>query len=236
MSKHETSASAPELHPHAIGSDPGPHCWRRIGVFGNAQCPELARLAHCRNCPVHAQAGLELLNQPAPDGYLRECTELYAREPRLKQLTPSSAVPFRLGSEWLALPTECFQEITERRLVHSIPRAAAIVLGLVNIRGELLICISLGHLLGLANMPPKNIFRAKYHRLLVLNWMARRVAFPVDEVQGPHRFYAEDVKPPPAALVKANAAYAESVLHWQERTLVLLDPDLLCSALNRNLT
>lgn len=211
-------------------------CWRGIGVYGNGTCPELASHVHCRNCRVHARAALEVLNRPLPAGYLRHWTEHHAAESRPRRLAASSAVPFRIGSEWLALPTKCFQEITERRPIHSIPRARPMVLGLANIRGELLICVSLGHLLGLPDVPPRNFFRANYERLLVLSWLGRRIGFPVNELKGPYRFCLEDVKPPPAALAKANAAYAESVLQWRETTLVLLDPDLLFSALNRNLT
>ncbi len=163
-------------------------------------------------------------------------TEHYAKESKVRQLRPLSAVPFRVGAEWLALPTQCFQEITEWRPIHSIPRSTAIVLGLANIRGELLICISLGHLLGLAHISPRSALRTAYQRLLVFYWMGRRFGLPVDEVHGPHRYYAEDAKPPPAALAKTDTAYAESILEWRERRLVFLDPDLLCSALNRNLT
>lgn len=213
-----------------------PGCWRQTGVYGNRCCPDLALYLHCRNCPVYATAGSAVLQRPVPEDYLRQWTEYYSKERRMRPSTPSSAVPFRVGPEWLALPTECLQEITERRPIHSIPRSPPIVLGLANIRGELLICISPAHLLGLSHIPPRNFLRTGYHRLLVLFWAGRRFGLPVDEVQGPYRFYAEDAKEPPAALTKSDAVYAESLLQWQERTLVLLDPDLLCSALNRNLT
>ena len=43
-----------------------------------------------------------------------------------------------------------YEEIAERRSLHSLPhRRRGIVMGIVNIRGELLICASLGKLLGL---------------------------------------------------------------------------------------
>src|SRR5438445_8021579 len=62
----------------------------------------------------------------------------------------TSAVIFRIHSEWLALPTEAFQEVAERRRIHSLPhRRNGVVLGLVNIRGELLICVDLGRVLGI---------------------------------------------------------------------------------------
>ncbi len=226
----QTAAPAPP------GLRPGAGCWRTVGTYGDRSCPELASWAHCRHCPVQEEATREVLNRPLPEGYLRHWTEKYARETPPGRSPSTSAVPFRIASEWLALPTRCFQEVTERRPIHSLPRSGTVVLGLANMRGELLICVSLGHLLGLANIPPRARIRSHYERLVVLYWAGHRIAFPVDEVQGPYRFYAEDMKPLPGALAKANPAYAESVLQWRTRTAVLLDADLLFSALNRNLT
>jgi Magnesium chelatase, subunit ChlI len=36
-------------------------CWNQIGVFGDGTCPELAKVIHCRNCPVYAAGGRSLL-------------------------------------------------------------------------------------------------------------------------------------------------------------------------------
>jgi len=217
-------------HPEQAGG-----CWRLIGVFGDRRCPELARHVHCRNCLVYAKAAMEVLDQPLPRGYRQQWTEHYAQERKPRHFSSSSAVPFRVGSEWLALPTHCFQEVTERRPIHSIPRSHGMLLGLANIRGELLLCVSLGHLLGLVDTPPRNLVRVNYNRLLVVSWMDQRFGFPVNEIQGPYRFYVEDLNPPPAGLAKANAGFAASVLQWRDSRLVLLDPDRLFSALNRNL-
>ncbi len=183
-----------------------------------------------------AKAGLQVLQRPVPPGYIREWTEHFAKAPSGQQVSVSSAVPFRIASEWLALATQSLQEITEWRPIHSIPQAPPVVLGVVNIRGELLVCVSLGHLLGLADVPPRHLLRTHYGRLLVVQWSDRRIAFPVDEVQGPHRFFAENVQPAPSVRAQVQTAYAESVVEWQQRRLVLLDPDLLFSAVNRNLT
>ncbi|HEY5915403.1 MAG TPA: chemotaxis protein CheW [Verrucomicrobiae bacterium] len=211
-------------------------CWRTNGVYGTRTCPQLTDYVHCRNCPIHARAGLEPLNRPVPAGYAEHWTDHFEKEAWSRRSRPSSAVPFRIAGEWLALPTKCFLEIAEWRPIHSIPHARQIVLGLANVRGELLICISLGHLLGLADVPPRNLLRAKHAPLLVLSWAGRRVGFPADEVQSPSRFSSEQVRPAPPALAKANPAFSESMLQWRQRTLILLDPDRLFLALNRNLT
>jgi chemotaxis-related protein WspD len=133
------------------GTDAPVHdCWNMIGVAGNGTCRELHRFVHCRNCPVYAVAGRRLLDRPLSVEYRCERTQQYAAAKRLSQPARTSLVLFRLGSEWLALPTTAFQEVAPQRPIHTLPhRQRGLVLGLVNIRGELLICVSVARLLGL---------------------------------------------------------------------------------------
>jgi chemotaxis-related protein WspD len=141
---------------------------------------------------------------------------------------------FRLKTEWLALPTHAFQEVGERRPIHSLPhRRSGIVLGLVNVRGELLVCVALDRFLGLGHWEPLERARASYDRLLVANWQGERVVFPVDEVHGIHRFHAPDLREPPGG--KSRPGYAQGVFIWQERPVGFLDPALLLPALHRSL-
>ncbi len=213
------------------------NCWNRLGVYGDGSCPELPRLLHCRNCPVYSSAATQLLNQPLPPGYRQERSRQFAAERLAGESTKASSVIFRVRAEWLALPTEAFQEVAERRPIHSLPhRRQSIVLGLANVRGERLVCVSLGHLLGLErDIGLLGTLRSAYHRLLVVNWEDGRLAFPVDEVHGPHRFHPQELKPPPATLEKAGAALVRGILRCQERAVGLLDADALFSTLNRSL-
>jgi chemotaxis-related protein WspD len=212
-------------------------CWHEIGVYGRGSCEELTKFIHCRNCPVYSSAGVQLLDRPLSAEYRRESTEHFAQEK--KHATPSklSAVLFRISSEWLALPTQAFQEVAERRLIHSLPhRRLGVVLGLVNVRGELLICVSLGRLLGLENIPTAENLRTGQHRLMVLNWDGQRFAFPVQEVQGIHRFQPHDIKPSPATIAKSHPSHTQGVFLWRNRSVGFLDGETLFSALNRSLT
>ena len=212
-------------------------CWNEIGVQGNATCPELKTFIHCRNCPVYSNAAVQLLDRPLLPQYRREWTEHFAKEKPLAAPTRASALLFRISAEWFALPTQAFQEVAEHRLVHSLPhRRQGVVLGLVNIRGELLICVSLGHLLGLDRLPPGETLRRTYDRLLVTNWDGNRLVFPADEVCGVHRFQMLELKEPPATLGKSNLSYTRGLLSWQGRTVGYLDADRLFSTLNRSLT
>jgi len=211
-------------------------CWNEIGVQGNSTCPELPRVVHCRNCPTYSAAALQSLDRPVLPQSRLEWTEHYAQTKRLIASATASALVFRIGAEWLALPTQAFQEVAEHRPVHSLPhRRRGIVLGLVNIRGELLVCVSLGSLLGLEEATSEHPQRQVYDRLLVANWHGNRLAFPADEVSGVHRFQMSDLKEPPATLAKSCQSYAQALLPWQGRTVGFLDAEHLFSSLDRSL-
>ena len=169
-------------------------CWNDIGVQGNRACPKLEAVIHCRNCPVYSRAGLQLLDRPLLPEYRRAWTEHFAQKKALAAPAKTSALLFRISSEWFALPTPAFQEVAERRLVHSLPhRRQGIVLGLVNVRGELLICVSLAHLLGLDQSRRHASQHPTYDRLLVTQWDGHHFVFPANEVRGVHRFQAPEL-------------------------------------------
>jgi chemotaxis-related protein WspD len=211
-------------------------CWNEIGVQGNGTCPELPKFIRCQNCPVYSSVGALLLDRAPTPEYRREQMEYFARAKDAPAPRRHSAVIFRLHTEWFALPTEAFQEVTEWRPVHSLPhRQHGIVLGLVNIRGELLVCVSLGHVLGLSDLPAVEVLRTNPQRLLVGDWGGSRIVFPVDEVCGIHRFDPQQLQEPPAVLAKSDRTFTRGILHWEDRTVGLLDPSVLFSVLDRSL-
>ena len=63
-----------------------------------------------------------------------------------------------------------------------------------------------------------------------------RFVFPADEVRGIHRFQTPELQEPPATLAKSRLSYTQGILYWQDRTVGLLDADLLFSSLDRSLT
>lgn len=228
-----------ELRPDATSGEtvaPIYDCWNRIGVEGNGTCRELVKYIHCRNCPVYSAAGIQLLDRPLTEDYRRERAEHYAQEKKVAQPVRVSVVIFRISNEWLALPTNAFQEVAERRAMHSLPhRRRGLALGLVNIRGELLICASAGKLLGLDQAAVREKSRVVFDRFLVAIWNGQRVAFPVDEVHGIQRFQKSELKDPPATISKSTLTYTEGVFTWRDRTIGLLDADSFFSTLNRSL-
>ncbi len=55
---------------------------------------------------------------------------------------------FRLGDEWLALPVGVLVEVTRPRPPHRVPHRGGLLAGVVNIRGELHLCVRFDLLLG----------------------------------------------------------------------------------------
>jgi chemotaxis-related protein WspD len=214
----------------------GSDCWSHIGVFGDGTCPELSSLTHCHNCLQYTQAGSRFLDRPIDPDYRREQTRYVSRPDDLSPVPNRSVLVFRIGSEWFALPTHIFQEVVEPRRIHSLPHPArSILLGIANIRGELLICVSLGHLIGLEKLPPLEQLRTNHGPLLVLTSDQGRVAFAVHEVRGTLRFHLRQITPVPALLAKAKANYTQGVLYDRGGAIGLLDADSLISTLNQML-
>jgi len=212
-------------------------CWSRIGVYGDASCPELVRFVHCRNCQVYSDAGVTLLDRPLPEGYRRERSEHFALLKERPATRPASALVFRVHKEWLALPADTILEVAERRAIHTLPhRRQGIVAGLVNIRGELLICISLGRLLGMDKSEPRPKDPHHFDRLLVARWNNHRLVFPVEEVHGVHKFAPRDLTEPPHTVGKSNLRYTRGVFTWKDHSVGFLDAELLFSTLSRSLS
>lgn len=220
-------------------------CWNRIGVHGDRSCAELAGHIHCRNCPVFSAAARTLLDAPAPAGFRRSATEHFTRPAQAERghavaSDTQSVVVFRVHTEWYAIRTAICLEIADLRPIHSLPhRRDGAVLGVANVRGGLLVCISLAVILGAAARPEaaaaQSRRRAAVPRLLVARATAGAVVFPVDEVQGMERFHAKDLKGVPATLAQAQVAYTRALMPMGDRMVGLLDEQLLFHTVERAL-
>lgn len=214
-------------------------CWNVIGVRGDASCAELTAHVHCRNCPIYSNAAANLLDGEPPADYIAHWTEQARKHKGAAERAELSVLLFRIGSEWLALPTGVLAEIASVRPVHSIPhRRNGVVLGLANIRGTLLVCISLRDVLSVDTAAPAEPIKTGYvaARFVVIQRDGQRVVCPVDEVHGIERFSARDLGSVPATVAGAASRYTRAVLTWQAKTLGLLDEHALFQAVNRSLS
>lgn len=180
-----------------------------------------------------------LLDREVPEVALQESTAHVAARKNVFELGTKSVIMFRLGTEWLALPTDVLQEISERSLVRRLPdHRGGILSGLVNVRGELLLCIALAVILGLdeSKAEPQVEKSTAAERLMICKRGDARLAFQVSEVHGLHRYHPRDMRRAPATLAKsATGVYTLGVVAWKDRIVGCLDDELLFYTLNKGL-
>ncbi|HAZ42942.1 MAG TPA: chemotaxis protein CheW [Cyanobacteria bacterium UBA11369] len=217
-------------------------CWNQIGVGGDRSCPELKTFIHCRNCPVYSAAGRSLLEKEVPSGYLQEWTDLLRSSVgSLNRVAPRGTISvgiFRLEGEWLALSAKTIEEVTQACVIRTLPhRTNNIILGLVNIRGEIQICISLKTFLGLdtPDTQLQHISPVVYERMIVVEKDGSRWVFPVDEIYGIHRIHPDEIGNVPSTVSKVQETYTKGVIKWQDKSVSYLDDELLFYALTKKL-
>lgn len=197
-----------------------------------------------------------MTNTPKPDGALhRQAAELLDRLPVVpadpapwRTATQSEATTrgaalllFRLADEWLALPASVIEEVSPMRAWHTVPgHRQRALLGLVNLRGALVPCLSLGELLGVqpaapAVATPSNTWRTGMARLLAMRHGSHLSAFPVTEVHGTVTPASSALGTVPATALGASDGFAHAVLHWRERVVGVLDPARVGAAFDRSL-
>lgn len=216
-------------------------CWNQIGVWRRSDeiCPKLEKIFHCHNCDIYSDAGRKLLDRRYHSDYKNEWVEIYASEKEVQKSHDYSALIFRLGDEVLALSTRLFTEIIEMREIHSIPHHADRLLrGLVNIRGEMLICVSLGTLLGLGKSQKDytTVTERSFKRLAIIKSDdAGAFVFPISDALGIYHFDSKEINQPPTTISKTATSYISGTISWKTYTVGCLDPDLLISVLSRNI-
>jgi chemotaxis-related protein WspD len=222
---------------------PMPECWRIVGVSGDRSCPELERFIHCRNCPVLAEAARGFFDRSPPPGYL-DAWRTVLEEPEAEaDADATSLLVFRVDREWLALPAATLVEVTPVRTIHSLPhRQGTPLAGLVNIRGQLQLCLSLHAILGLrggpvaAGAPAESPAEAVARLLVVERRRGRTVdrwVLGVDEIAGVQRVPRAALRPVPSTVAQAAAHCSAALFDWQEQSVAVLDEGRLFEALAR---
>jgi len=213
-------------------------CWNTIGVRGDRSCPELQTHIHCHNCPVFLSAAQALLDRDLTATDLAAHTAYFAKPKNEDAQHTQSVLVFRVRGEWLALPMPVVKEVADARPIHTLPhRRGGAVLGVANVRGELVTCVSIEQLLGLgsAQSTPLEAARAQA-RLLVIRRQGVRAVCPVDEVHGIHRVRDRELQEVPATVGRGASGHSKAVLSWQGRSVGLLDEQALFAAVQRSLT
>lgn len=177
-----------------------------------------------------------LLSRELDSAQLQESTDLVAQKAATQELLTQSVFIIRLGAEWLGLSTRFIDEVVDVRPIHTLPhRREAVVRGIVNVRGQLTVCVSLERLVQGVSTPAAQAPQRAQRRLVVMGYQGHRLSFEADEVLGTHRFDPHQLGTVPATIAMAMAPYSTGMLTWRGRTVGILDTELVFDAFNRRL-
>ncbi|MGC1305913.1 MAG: chemotaxis protein CheW [Phormidesmis sp.] len=209
------------------------------------------------NAQSKKDASAQLLQRPVSPGYLAEQTaQLAASAQRDHRADLLSVLIFRLGSEWLALSAERCQQVLPVATIHTLPhRSNQTLLGVVNVRGQLLLKVSLSAVLDLKAALGKSASRqadvssksvsdgAKaYPRAVVIERKTESGSletwvFDADELYGIYAIAIDQLEHPAgresAADSASNQTCVRHIFSWREQKVSFLDDSRLFKALRQ---
>lgn len=190
-------------------------------------------MVHCRNCRVYSAGGRRLLDRLSPKDYLDTWTDLLARDDAEKSDATTPYVVFRIGQSWLGIRATALRELMSPAVIRSVPHQRAdVLLGLTAVRGEILPCISLHALMD----EVVAVAADRAPRFLVARHQGADWVMPVDEVIGIVDIAAGAVEPLPATLTRASGVYAVGMAQCGDRSVGLVDEELIFGALARRMS
>lgn len=174
-----------------------------------------------------------LLERPVDDAYLEEWTNLFSQD-RMEGNGRNfqSVVVFRLGNEWFALSTKVFSEISKMRVIRRIPhRSTDTLRGLVNLRGQLQLCVDLAKILEIedAEDPSQGMLMSIAHN-------GKTWVFVASEILGIFPYDVDVLKNVPVTVAKSTANYLKGVFSFDDKHASILDEELLFYSLDRRVT
>ncbi len=219
-----------------IRAEKGEKCWDSIGVFGAGICELLDDYHHCKNCPIYALGGRHLLEREISPEMIHEWTSIISLPKEHESVDKTSLVIFRIADEWLGINTNIFQEAVVNKFVHFVPsRTNDYLHGIINVNGELLMCISFAKLINLPAVMTESVNSKEkvFRNILIIFDKNYRFAFPADEFFGVASLSREEMTKPPLTVSKADNTISSSLIIHNGKTIVLIDDKKMFSLINR---
>ncbi|MQA42432.1 chemotaxis protein CheW [Rugamonas aquatica] len=212
-------------------------CWNRIGVIGDQSCEKLEQAVHCRNCEVYAGAAQRNLQRAVGDDYKKDWAAHFRQAAAGAQQLDASCLVFRIGREWLSLPTKMFVSVAPQAKPHRLPhRTERGLSGIVNVGGTLYPCMSLAALLGIDESEGEAATnRHTFARLLLTQWEDQAYALPVADLHGILRYATATVQAPAATINKGLSRFLSGVIAHEDMHIGVLDSALIGYQLARTL-
>lgn len=136
--------------------------------------------------------------------------------------TSNQFCTFALGPMHFGVHVRSVQEVIRHHEMTRVPTATAVVRGLINLRGQIVLAIDLHRRLGLESPPagpdPINV---------IVRTDDRPLSLLVDEVGDILDFGAEATDPPPETIRPGLRRFLQGIYKLPDRLLLVLDVDQL---------
>ncbi|MBN2405021.1 MAG: purine-binding chemotaxis protein CheW [Coriobacteriia bacterium] len=177
--------------------------------------------------------GFEHLSPSAMD-ILRKRAESLASESEADvQLDLMSLLLFRLADEWYAIRNEDVREIYNEYSVTPIPRVPDYILGVVNIRGEI---VSVTHLATLMRIPqhPDHAPDAQQPSAIVASTDECVSALIVDEIGDIVEVASSELEPPLSVVDRGHADWVSGSVYLDGRLVGVIDLEKILRPIGEN--
>ncbi|MCK5040081.1 MAG: chemotaxis protein CheV [Candidatus Aenigmarchaeota archaeon] len=136
-----------------------------------------------------------------------------------KRFFERQLVIFRIEKEEFGVDINDVREIIKMEDITHIPRTEDYIIGVINLRGKIIVVVDLAKKLG---MPAKE--RDKNTRVIITEFEGNTVGMVVDECNEVLRITGDKIKPAPSTITKKiDSDYLQGVGILEDRILILLD-------------
>ncbi len=137
---------------------------------------------------------------------------------------------FRLGDEWYAVYVSDVREIYQEYAITPIPCVPEFILGVVNIRGEIISVMDVAKLMRLGQLT-SDIALAP---AIVIQNEECTTAIVVDEIGDILDIPREGVEPPLSVMDKVSAEFIAGSVYWESRLIGLVNIDRILEPIVAN--
>ena len=129
-------------------------------------------------------------------------------------------VTFSLGTEEFGVDIMLVQEIIRIPPITRVPKAPPYVVGVINLRGNVIPVVSLRNRFGMTSVEETDL-----SRIIVLQIKSKVFGIQVDAVTEVLRLDSEGIEPPPPISLGIDSQFIRGVGKLGERLLILLELD-----------
>ncbi|MEI6045049.1 MAG: chemotaxis protein CheW [Chloroflexota bacterium] len=140
------------------------------------------------------------------------------------QETYEQVVIFQLRDEVYAVPVARVQEIIRLQPITVIPRAPDYVLGMTNLRGQVIPVIDLVKRLGLGQVQEN-----KLARIIIAELPGQMVGMMVDNVISVAQLPQSEIEPPSPVVLSVDSQFIMGLTQYHEYLIILLNLDKVLS-------